>query len=217
LLTSNISVSQLYINARDERFLTNGKADFDKVIAYAKEKSGQLIVASYGGMDALDAIYLSKIGEFLKIEPRIVSYDKPAERYGSLVGRHVDILIENPGDVRGLIDAKEILPVLSITKDRVSLFPDTPAMGKDYGMDWVFPQSWRALYVRKETPPEIFNYLVWVMKKAWDIPAHQRHIKEKWLNPDSYRNPSETERVTNSEIELYAKTYRALGMPSIAK
>jgi hypothetical protein len=49
LIITNIVPSQLYINPKDERFLTNGKPDFNKLVQYAKANPGQLTVANVGG------------------------------------------------------------------------------------------------------------------------------------------------------------------------
>lgn len=215
LLITNIAPAQLFINATDKRFLTNGEPDFEKVLAYAKEKPGNLSIASYGGMDTLEGVYIARLNKHFDIETRVVSYDRPAERYGAVLGGHVDILIQQSGDVKGLIEAEEILPILSITEKRMEMFPNTPAVGEDYGLEWDIPIRWRTLLIRKETPPEITDYLVWAMKKAWESPGHQAHLSDRWLDiVHSYRSPAETVDIINREIELFSETYHSLGMPS---
>ncbi|MFQ5829064.1 MAG: tripartite tricarboxylate transporter substrate binding protein [Candidatus Methylomirabilia bacterium] len=215
LLTANIVPSQLYVNPKDERFLVGGKADFDKVLAYAKANPRKLTVANVSEPGGMESITMAVLERHFGIKTKQVSFDKPAERYASVVGGHLDVLLEQPGDVKALLEGKELLPVLTIWPKRFKAFPDVPATGKDYGLDWDPVLRWRALYVKTGTPPEIVRYLETVFKAAWDSPGHQKFVVKKNLDIiPSYRDSAATKKAIQGEIDTYTPIYKEMGLPT---
>ena len=45
-------------------------------------------------------------------------YAKPAERYASILGKHTDVLFEEPGDVTQFLAAKQMRPLLVFGEKR---------------------------------------------------------------------------------------------------
>ena len=215
LLIANVVASQLFINAKDERFLSDGKPDFDKVLAYAKANPGQMTVANYGTSENLEGVTMGKLEKFFGIETKIVAFDKPAERYGSVVGGRIDVLFEQISDVRSLVESGDLAPVLSIWPQRFAVYPDTKATGEDYGMTWTPTVKWRALFVRKEMPQPIFDFLEAAMKEAWASESHQAWLKKKGMHLlNSYRDSAATTKIAADEIATYSEAYRELGLPA---
>ena len=62
--------SQLFINPKDERFLTDGKPDFDKVLKYARANPGKMTVANYGTSENLEGVTMGKLEQFFGIKTR---------------------------------------------------------------------------------------------------------------------------------------------------
>lgn len=214
LLTANIVPSQLYINAKDKRFLSGGKPDFDKVLAYAKANPGKLTVANISERGGMESITMAVLENHFKIKTKQVSFDKPAERYAAVVGEHLDILLEQPGDVKSLLDGGELAAVLTIWPTRFKAFPNVSATGQDYGLDWNPVLRWRSLFVKKGTPPAIVQYLEAVFKAAWDSPEHQKFVKKKNLDIiNSYRDSKGTRAAVVNEIKTYTKIYKDAGLP----
>ena len=215
LLIANVVASQLFINAKDERFLTDGKPDFDKVLAYAKANPGQMTVANYGTSENLEGVTMGKLEKFFGFTSKIVAFDKPAERYGSVIGGRIDVLFEQISDVRSLVESGDLAPVLSIWPQRFKVYPDTKSTGQDYGMEWTPTVKWRALFVRKDTPKPILDFLEDAMKTAWATESHQAWLKKKGMHLlNSYRTSAETTQIAADEIETYSDAYRELGLPS---
>ena len=215
LLIANVVASQIFINPKDKRFVTGGKPDFDKVLSYAKANPGKLTVANYGTTENLEGVTMGKLEKFFGIKTKIVAFDKPAERYGSVVGGRIDVLFEQISDVRSLVESGDLAPVLSIWPKRFKVYPDTKATGQDYGMKWTPTVKWRALFVRKDTPKPIFDFLEGAMKKAWAMESHQAWLKKKGMHLlNSYRSSAEATEIARGEIETYSAAYRELGLPS---
>ena len=215
LLIANVVASQIFINPKDKRFLTDGKPDFDKVLKYAKDNPGKMTVANYGTSENLEGVTMGKLEKFFGIKTKIVAFDKPAERYGSVIGGRIDVLFEQISDVRSLVQSGDLAPVLSIWPKRFKVYPDTKATGQDYGMKWVPTVKWRALFIRKDTPKPVADFLEAAMKKAWATESHQAWLKKKGMHLlNSYRNSAETTKIAADEIMTYSEAYRELGLPS---
>ena len=215
LLIANVVASQLFINPKDVRFITNGKPDFDKVLSYAKKNPGKLTVANYGTSENLEGVTMGKLEKFFGIKTKIVAFDKPAERYGSVIGGRVDVLFEQISDVRSFVTSGDLAPVLSIYPTRFKVYPDTKSTGQDYGMKWNPTVKWRALFARKDLPKPIFEFLEATMKKAWESDGHQAWLKKKGMHLlNSYRNSAEATQIAADEIKTYSAAYKDLGLPS---
>lgn len=215
VLIANVVQSQIYINPKDDRFIENGKPEWKKVVAYAKQRPRLLTVSSYGTPDNLEGVSYALIERHFGITSRVIAFEKAAERYGSVIGRRVDILFEQPSDVRSLLEAGELVPILSVTKDRLRGYPNTPATGADFGATWDPPLKWRALFAHPDTPKPILEYLRAAFKAAYAEESHQSYLKKQGMDTvESYRSGPDTEQLIRREIDTYIKIYRELGMPA---
>jgi tripartite-type tricarboxylate transporter receptor subunit TctC len=212
---ANVVPSQIYVNATDQRFLTDGKPDFDKVVGYAKANPEQMTVSNYGTVENMEGVTLAMIQKFFGFKSKVVAFDKAAERYGAVVGKRIDVLLEQPSDVKALLDSGDLAPVLTIWPERFAAFPDTKALGADYGIDWQPIVRWRALFIRPDTPKAIVDYLEAAFKQAYETDEHQAYLKRKSMDIlNSYRSSADTRALIEREVDAYLAVYRELGMPS---
>lgn len=210
VLISNVAPTGLFINPKDKRFLNNGKPDFQKVVAYAKANPGKLTVSNINV--AMELVTMSKVEDFFGFKTKQVLFDKPAQRYGAVIGGKLDILMEQPGDVIKHVQADKLAPVLTIWPDRFKIFPDTKATGADYNMKWSPLLRIRGLWVKNDTPKEVKDYLEAVFKQAYDSDEHQKFLKRKSLDiVNSYYNSADTTKILNETIDTYAKIFKASG------
>lgn len=212
LLINNVAPSMLFIRGGDERFMTNGKPDFDKVVAYAKSGEGKLTVSNVN--IAMELVTMAVLEKHFGFKAKQVLFAKGAQRYGAVMGGKLDILFEQPGDVSKLVEAGKLAPVLTIWPERLDVAADTKATGADYGLDWKPLLRFRGLFVKKDTPKEIAEYLQAVFKEAYNTPEHQEFIKRKSLDiVDSYRGPEDAKKELKDSVETYAKIFKELGQP----
>jgi len=210
ILTSNVVPTGLFVKAGDDRFYENGKPSFKKVLAYAKGGQGKLQVSNINA--ELELVTMSKVEEFFGFSTRQVMFDKPAQRYGAVMGGKLDILMEQPGDVMKHVQGGKLAPVLSIWPERFSVFPDTEATGSDFGMKWDPLLRIRGLYVKSDTPDEIKKYLESVFAKAYESEKHQAFLKRKSMNiVNSYYDIDGTIKVVDAAIVTYAKIFKEMG------
>ena len=211
LLLMNVAPSGLYIRGGDKRFLTNGKPDFEKVLAYARSGESKLTVSNI--QIFMELVTMSVIEKHFGFKAKQVLFAKPAQRYGAVIGGKLDVLFEQPGDVSKHVQAGKLVPVLSIWPERFKIAPDTKATGADYGLKWSPLLRFRGMFVKKGTPPEIVKYLQAVFKEAYNSDVHQAFIKRKNLDiVESFRSPADTKKEIEGAIATYAKIFKEMGL-----
>lgn len=212
LVVMNIAPSGLFVKAGDERFYENGKPSWEKVVAYAKANPGKMTVSNIN--IAMELVTMAKVEEFFGIKVKQVLFDKPAQRYGSVMGGKLDLLLEQPGDVVKHVQAGKLAPVLTVWPERFKIYPDTKATGADYGKQWDPLLRVRGLWVRSDTPKEIKDYLEAVFKKAYASEKHQEFLKRKNLDiVDSYLDSAATVKLVDTAVDAYSKIFKETGQP----
>src|SRR3546814_2253673 len=83
-------------------------SDWKSFIAYAKKQNAagkKPTIANVARQGSMERVVLQLALEPFDIELQQVSFDKGRQRYASLKGGQVDVMIEQPGDVRGFIES----------------------------------------------------------------------------------------------------------------
>jgi len=208
IVTSNIAPTGLFIKPDDSRFLDGGKPSWDKVVAYAKKN--KLNVSNINA--EMELVTMAKVEEFFGIKVKQVMFDKPAQRYGSVIGGKLDVLMEQPGDVIKHVKAGKLAPVLAVWPKRFGVFPNTKATGQDYKINWQPLLRVRGLWVKSATPAPIQKYLEAVFTEAYKSAKHQSFLERKSLTiVNSYQNAADTKKSVDDAIKTYAKIFKGMG------
>ena len=212
LVIMNVAPTMLFINGDDERFQTDGVPDFEKLVAYAKQEPRKLTASNIN--IPLELISMAVIEQHFGIEVKQVLTGKSAERFGAVIGGQLDILMEQPGDVSKYVEAGNLKPILALWPTRFEKFPDTKALGEDYGLDWEPLLRFRGMFVKQGTPPDIIEYLADVFAEAYNSEEHKDFVKRKSLDVvNSFRSRDDTEVMLEEAVSVYAAELRALGLP----
>jgi tripartite-type tricarboxylate transporter receptor subunit TctC len=210
LVIMNVAPTGMYIKGGDKRFMTNGKPDWDKVVKHAKQGDGKLSVSNLNS--EMELITQIKVEKHFGFKTKQVLFNKPAQRYGAVIGGKLDVLVEQPGDVSKHVAAGTLAPVLSIWPERFKVAPDAKSTHADYGMKWDPLLRVRGFFIKKETPPEIISYLAQVMAEAYRTDEHQAFLKRKSLDiVDSFRSAADAKKIFDASIGEYAKIYKEMG------
>lgn len=174
IMRNQHNLDMLMIKKAEKRF-----QNIKELIAYAKSHQGQVTVATTG-LKGTDALSIHTLEKAFNIQFKIVPYDKPAERYAALLGGNVDVLYEQPGDVKGFLDNGDFLPVIAMIDKKVPGFEQVPTT-KDLGIDLTLG-FWRGVFVKKGTPPDAVTYLERVLKKAMETETYKNYEKNQYLD-----------------------------------
>ena len=130
LCMTQITFSQIYIRPDESRF-----TDWDSFVEYAKANPGAVTMANLGKVGSMELVVMQQLMDALDLDIKQIAFDKPAERYGALIGEHVDVLFEQPGDVRSFLDSGQMKPILTFLEERPDVFADV-STNKEVGADF---------------------------------------------------------------------------------
>jgi tripartite-type tricarboxylate transporter receptor subunit TctC len=91
-------------------------------------------------------------------------FDKPGERVAAFLGGHVDLMVEEPSDMKQYIQEGKMKPLVQLTDQRTAAFPNVPT-AKELGAD-VTLGVWRGIAVRRGTDEATRAFLEAVIGRA---------------------------------------------------
>jgi tripartite-type tricarboxylate transporter receptor subunit TctC len=160
----------------------------------------------------MELVTMSQVEEATGITTNQIAFDKPAERYGALIGGHVDALFEQPGDVKSFLDAGQIKPILTIFNERPSAFADVPTH-RDVGGDFDPLTRFRGFYVKAGTPEPIVSFLEAACREAFQTESYQAFNKNKFMDLiDSYRDTEGSVTLIDNAVKTYQAMYKKMGL-----
>ena len=207
LCMTQITFSQIYIRPDDDRF-----SDWQSFADYAKANPGDVTMANLGKVGSKELVVMQQLSDALDLDVKQIAFDKPAERYGALIGGHVDVLFEQPGDVRNFLDAGQMKPILTFLDSRPDAFPDAPTH-LEAGADFDALKRFRGFYVKKGTPQDRLDYLVAACKAGFANEGYAEFNKKKYMHLiDSYRDTEGSIELINNAVATYRDMYEKLGI-----
>ena len=158
-------------------------ADVEKA---AKERPLKVAVTGFGSPDDISVNFFAAKG--MKLDS--VPYAKPGERYTSILGGHADLLYEQAGDVRNLVDTKQIRPVIFFYGSKVDAFPNVP-VSTALGYNLTMPQ-FRVVLVKAGTDPAKVKLLADAIAKAAQTADFKAYLKDQYADEASFVPASES-------------------------
>jgi tripartite-type tricarboxylate transporter receptor subunit TctC len=206
---AQLAPSQLFVHPKDERF-----PDWDAFEKFVKENPGKTNVSNVGTKGSLEVLMMHQLKKALELKVNEVTIGESSQRYASLVGRHVDALFEQPGDVIGFVHSNDMRPILTFLNFRPKAFADVPCL-KDVGADIDVLWRFRGFFGPKGIPGDRAKYMEWAIKKAWESPEFQEFNKSKYMDlVDSYRDSAGAKELIAESVRAYQKIYKDLGIKS---
>ena len=86
---------------------------------------------------------------------KVVNYSSGSELSSAMVGGHININITGADEIMGLIQSGDIVPLISISENRMSTLPDLECTG-ELGID-SYVGTWRGILCRTDTPDAAVN------------------------------------------------------------
>ncbi|MGI9301361.1 MAG: tripartite tricarboxylate transporter substrate-binding protein, partial [Gammaproteobacteria bacterium] len=154
LCITQSTFSQIYIRPDEDRY-----TDWASFLTVAKANPGKLKMANIQREGSMERVQVNALESAAGFKVNQISFDKPTARYAALLGGHVDVLFEQPGDVRRFLDAGQMKPILTVLNERPKLFSETPSLN-DVGLaDVDILQRIRLFWVHGDVPQDRREYL----------------------------------------------------------
>jgi putative tricarboxylic transport membrane protein len=203
LIRAHVDVGMIHASANSQ-FKT-----WEDLIEYGKENQGELIVGGIGAV-SFDEIATIMVFQEAGVKIKFVPYEEAGQMHAALLGGHLDAMYEEPGPALSMIEAKEIVPLITTAEKRLDKFPDVPSVS-DYGYKTP-PWIWRGVVVKKGTPDEIVKKLEAAFKQAYESEAYKNFEKERLLDLfPGYLGTEGFAEVMENEYDIFDQAFKSLG------
>ena len=170
-------------------------ANLREFVTYAKSNPGKL---TYGTPGVGSSPHLAT--EMLLTATGLRAVHVPYKGMGpattDLLAGHIDIMIDNLGNVWPHIRDGRLKVLAATTASRIAELPDVPAIAETYP-DVVYT-SWFAIVAPPKTPPEIAAKLSGAIADALKVPDVAQRLRQFSVTPKG-SSPAETEAFIASE------------------
>jgi tripartite-type tricarboxylate transporter receptor subunit TctC len=138
-----------------------------------------------------------------------VPFANPGERYTSLIGGHTDIMYSPLGNVRGMVDSKQMGPIIVFSNKRLPEYKDVPT-SKEFGYDVTLPQ-FRAIVVKAGTDPQRVKTTSDALARVYADKEYAEFLKMSIASEDSYVAAKDAAAFMQGEFETVRKVLSATG------
>jgi tripartite-type tricarboxylate transporter receptor subunit TctC len=174
----------------------------------AKASPGKLRVAS-PGEGTSSHLNLEQLMARAGVKMTHVPFSGWGETSPAVLGGHVDAVVAQPGEIKPLVDAKKLRPLMAFQEKRHQLFPDTPT-ARELGWDTTLG-TWFVLTAPKGTPPAVIKYLHDAAKAAIEEPSFVSLMKGRGVDID-YKTGEKSRQDLWKEYREHTEILKRLGM-----
>jgi tripartite-type tricarboxylate transporter receptor subunit TctC len=193
-------------------------SDIKSFIAYVKAnpKAATVAIITATGSDGasfnqamseLLGVPINKVQDYVKL----VNYSGGSEVDAALVGGHVDVGINGPGDVRGLIESGDVVPLVIMAEKRMASFPDIPSTG-EMGLK-AYIGTWRGIFAKKGTPQAAIDSMEKALREAWNMKPYQDYWKaEGYSDRTGFEGQADFKKLEDSEYQIMGDYLKGIGI-----
>jgi len=159
------------------------------VIAAAKKapKTVSVAISTIGGTEHICA---NRIAQAAGIQFNIVAFKGGGECAAALLGGHVDLTVANPQEQMGMLEAKKIRPLVTMTPERIPFMADVPTV-KEAGLNVSYTQ-FRGFWAGPGFPAYAVTYWEDAFAKLMKVQGFRDYLKsvqtvESFLKHDEFK------------------------------
>jgi tripartite-type tricarboxylate transporter receptor subunit TctC len=177
------------------------------IVQQAKAKPGTLTVGNsgFGSHTHLSSVWLFKAAGYQVVD---VPFNA-AQVVPSLLGGHVDAVVQLPGALSGHVKAGTVRALVAMSGARDRFFPEVPT-AREQGMN-ISAELWRGVTAPKGTPPRIVARLEDAIRRIATSPEFAR-ATEKLLVAPAFLPAAEFGKAIAAEDAEIGRTVKALGI-----
>lgn len=177
------------------------------IVQHAKANPGKLNIGNSG---TGSHTHFSSVWLFRGAGAKVV--DVPfgaAQVVPSLLGGHVDGIIQLPGALAGLVRSGSVRALVALSAARDPFFPDVPT-AREQGAN-VAAELWRGVAAPKGTPPRVVAQLEEAIRKTITAPEFAK-ATEKLLVAPAFMPATEFGKLIAKEDAEIAQAVKTLGL-----
>jgi tripartite-type tricarboxylate transporter receptor subunit TctC len=181
---------------------------FAQLVAYAKSNPDKL---SYGspGTGNTPQLAMEKLMATAGIRFLHVPYQGLAPALRDLLAGHIDVMIDNLGNVVEHITNDRLKLIAATTEARLAQFPDVPTVAETF--PGVTHMDWFAVVAPAKTPPEIAAKLSEAIAEVLKMPDIAKRMSDLNVTPVG-SSPAETAALIKQESDRWQQVIAAAGL-----
>ncbi|WP_333651578.1 Bug family tripartite tricarboxylate transporter substrate binding protein [Lacrimispora sp.] len=211
-------VHSINIIASSKKAMEGKYTNFTEFVEYAKthpqELSCGMLTATGADSVSLKQTLAGGLGcDITEVENyvKIVNYSSGAELSSAMVGGHINLNITGADEIKGLIESGDIVPLISMSEDRMSSFPDIESTGEHKIDSYV--GTWRGIFARTDTPDAAVDAMAKAIKEAWDSASYQEFMKNAgYLDRPGYATAEELQTLVDEEYATFEEYLKSAGL-----
>jgi tripartite-type tricarboxylate transporter receptor subunit TctC len=183
-------------------------SNLQDLIAFAKANPNKL---SYGspGLGNTPQLAMEKLMNVAGIRFLHVPYQGLGPAMNDLLAGHIDVMIDNLGNVMQHVTRGRLKLIAATTETRIAAFPDLPTVSET--LPGVSFADWFAVVAPPKTPPEIADKLSLAMVEIIRSPDIAKRLDDLSLTPVG-SSPAEAAALVKQESERWRQTIAAIGI-----
>jgi len=178
------------------------------VIAAARKapKTVSVAISTIGGTEHICA---NRIAQAAGVQFNIVSFTGGGECVAALLGGHVDMTIGNPQEQMGMIEAKKVRPLATMTEKRIPFLSDVPTMMEE-GINTNYAQ-FRGFWAAPGFPASAVIYWEDNFEKLMKVQGFRDYLKSI-QTVESFLKHEEFKKYLVKYVEGLKKDFETLEM-----
>jgi tripartite-type tricarboxylate transporter receptor subunit TctC len=182
------------------------------IVQQAQAQPGKLTIGNSG---TGSHTHFSSVWLFRAAGARVVDVPfNAAQVVPSLLGGHVDAVVQLPGALAGLVKSGNVRALVALSGARDPAFPDLPT-SREQGVNAV-AELWRGVAVPKGTSPRVVARLEDAIRRTVESPEFVR-ATEKLLVASAFLPAAEFGKLIAKEDAEIAQVVRTLGLKPDSK
>ncbi len=196
------------ITASKKAMDAKGYKTFSEMRDFVKEHPFEVSVGMLTST-GLDGASLKQALEGLDILD--VSYPSGSEMNSALVGGHIDIMVTGTDEIAGLIEAGDVVPLLTLAEQRMKRYPDVEC-SVELGINSVLGPA-RGIFAKKGTPQEAIDALAAAIEQASKDPTWQAFLEQGCYDErPGFAGPADYAKACEEDYKLLSDYLKAEGV-----
>lgn len=177
--------------------------NLEMLVEEARAHPGKLKFCG-GGAGGLEHVAIHEFCRAAGVNIPTVPFEGGGDIVVAVMGGHVDVGVEDYAVVAPSVEAKKVR--ILATFNRMEDHPEVPTL-EDLGYPGIEVEKMRGIVAPKGLSQDVKDYLVAVLKTAYDDPEFQKYYKASSLTP-VFRVGEDFKKAMDKQYEMVSKFYK---------
>lgn len=180
--------------------------NFQDLIEVGKKRKLKWGLSHLGGNDHIAINALAK-STGVQYDP--IVFESGGEVMVGALSGVIDVFTANPSEIMGQVEADKLEVIASMSEKRLSVLPDVPTT-EELGHDIQFG-TWRGVFVKKGTPPEIVNKIEDLLFQAASTDMFKQFLEDNGMD-FNVKKKEEFREFIDEQWKIFADGLKEIGI-----